>query len=93
MNHFNDKQIDQISGDDIHDLVVTAIPEDQWLDYRGTPWPRTPSGTFELLHDITSIADAEGGYLVVGRNCPPRTTCSTQKPFSHRSCHDHKTGQ
>lgn len=66
MDHFDGRPIDQISEDEILEIIRTKIVEDQWLDFKAETWPRTTEGDFELLHDITAFANAEGGYLFVG---------------------------
>ena len=65
MNHFGGKEIAQIDAGEIKALVNNRVPEDQHLDYKQVPWEGTDAGR-ELLHDVTAMANAEGGYLVVG---------------------------
>lgn len=66
MNWFDNRPIDQITEAEVAAFVANRTPEDQWLDFKGAPWARTPLGTFELLHDVSALANAEGGYLFVG---------------------------
>ena len=66
MNHFGGKEIAQIDPDEIKALVDNRVPEDQHLDYKQVPWKETDDGRRELLHDVTALANAKGGYLVVG---------------------------
>ena len=66
MDWFNNRSIDQVTEAEVTAFVVNQTPEDQWLDFKRAPWARTPLGTFELLHDVSALANAEGGYLFVG---------------------------
>lgn len=66
MSWFENRPINQIAEKEITALVTNRTPEDQWLEFKGTPWTRTPQGNFELLHDVTALANAEDGYLFVG---------------------------
>lgn len=66
MNWFDNRPIDQIAEEDISAFATNRTPEDQWLDFKGQPWTQSPLGTFELLHDVSALANAEGGYLFVG---------------------------
>ena len=66
MDWFNNRSIDQVTEAEVTAFVVNQTPEDQWLDFKGAPWARTPLGTFELLHDVSALANAEGLYLFVG---------------------------
>lgn len=66
MNWFDNSPIDQIAEEDISAFVTNRTPEDQWLDFKGQPWAQSQPGTFELLHDVSALANAEGGYLFVG---------------------------
>lgn len=66
MNWFDNKPIDQVTETEITAFVTNQTPEDQWLEFKGAPWARTSLGDFELLHDVSALANAEGGYLFVG---------------------------
>lgn len=66
MNHFSGKRLLEISADEITTLVSARTVEDQHLDFKHTPWPDDDDGRFELLHDVTALANGEGGYLLVG---------------------------
>ena len=66
MNWFDNRPIDQITEAEITALATNRTPEDQWLDFKGQPWIQSPLGNFELLHDVSALANAEGGYLFIG---------------------------
>ena len=66
LNHFNGSRIPRIDPDQINALVEDRVPEDLHLDYKQVAWEETDAGRRELLHDVTALANAEGGYLVLG---------------------------
>src|ERR1700674_223445 len=47
---------------------LQGLKEDQWFDAkRATTYAlATPTGRFELAKDVSSFANAEGGYILIG---------------------------
>lgn len=66
MSRFGNRRIDEITGEEIEEIVNTPTPEDLWLEFKSDPWKQGNDGDFELLHDMTAMANAEGGYLFLG---------------------------
>lgn len=62
---FNKNFLD-INPQDIIDLVSNRVVESQSLEYKKELWVSNDSGTREMLKDISSMANAYGGFLVVG---------------------------
>lgn len=63
---FSGRSLNDISLDDIRALVDNRIPEGPHLDYKEVPYSGRPQDRREMLRDITALANAEGGYLVLG---------------------------
>ena len=66
MSHFHNKPLTEIKPEDIRDLVNAGTVEDEELDFKHISWPDDEDGRFELLHDITALGNAQGGYLLIG---------------------------
>lgn len=66
MSRFGNRRIEEITGEEIEEVLNTRTPEDLWLEFKSVPWKQGKDGGFELLHDITALANAEGGYLFLG---------------------------
>jgi hypothetical protein len=64
MDHFGGKRLSQLSPDEIRVLVDRKTAEDQQLDFKSKVWTDNEDGRFELLHDVTALANADGGYLL-----------------------------
>jgi hypothetical protein len=60
------KNFDQIDGTDITNLIDTKYKERQGMEYKREMYGRSDPDRKELLRDISSIANAYGGYLIVG---------------------------
>src|SRR5207244_2725189 len=47
---------------------LQGLKEDQWFDAKRAPSYdlTTPGGRFELAKDVSSFANAEGGYIIIG---------------------------
>ena len=63
---FSGRSLDDISLDDIRLLVDNRVPEGPYLDYKETPYSGRPQDRREMLRDVIALANAEGGYLVLG---------------------------
>ncbi len=60
------KPIDLISEEDIRVLINLKVPEGKRLDYKRELPKKEPSQNKEFLKDISSFANASGGYLIFG---------------------------
>ena len=63
---FGGRSLDDLSLDDVQSLIDNRIPEGPHLDYKETPYRGRPQDIREMLRDIAALANAEGGYLVLG---------------------------
>lgn len=61
-----DKDIDDISLEDIRYLVDNQVPEGISLDYKVKNYEPTSGGKKELLKDVTAFANSSGGDLIIG---------------------------
>jgi len=69
------KNHDDITEEDLQALVKTRKIEDQTTEYKGELWGSSDKEKFEFYKDITALANAEGGDLIVGitvdeKKCP-----------------------
>jgi hypothetical protein len=55
-----------LSLDDFRTLVENRVPEDPHLEYKQTAYSGRADDIREMLRDISALANAEGGYLVMG---------------------------
>jgi len=63
---FDGKRVSEITPDEIEDLVKTGAHEDATLEFkRELNWGKDQQGE-ELLHDLASFANADGGYIIAG---------------------------
>jgi len=60
------RSLNDISLDDIRLLVENQVPEGPHLDYKVTPYSGASHDRREMLHDVIALANAEGGYLILG---------------------------
>ncbi len=63
---FDGSSLSAISLDDIRDLVSSRAPERPDLEYKRQPYDASPTGRLEMLRDIAAMANACGGYLILG---------------------------
>jgi len=61
-----DKSLDAITGMDIEHLISGKVQESQHLDYKRDPYAKSTDGHRDFLKDVTAMANAYGGYLVIG---------------------------
>lgn len=59
---FSDKLVSEIIEADLQELVDQQAAEDQWLDFKSEPHGHTR----EMLKDVCALANADGGYMVIG---------------------------
>ena len=57
------KQLDEITAEDLRQLLGTQ--ESLHLEFKES-YESNDRGKSEILKDVTALANAEGGYLVVG---------------------------
>ncbi len=60
------KSFDDISFGDIELLISEKIPEGQSVEYKERIWGRGDEDVREMLKDICSMANAYGGYFIMG---------------------------
>ena len=63
---FEGRSVDDISDAEIGNLVDTHAPEQQHLEFKATFEHRNPTARSEILRDIVAMANAGGGYLIIG---------------------------
>ena len=63
---FDGKPIDDIPDEEIDILVSEHMSERQHLEFKATLNHQDDSDKLELLRDIASMANAGGGYIVIG---------------------------
>jgi len=63
---FDDKMLAEITNQEIEELVKEHIQENQNLEFKLTLNYKSEPERFETLCDIVSLANAGGGYLVIG---------------------------
>ena len=66
MQNIFQKNFDQITSSDITDLIKNKYDERQSIEYKKEMYGRSDSDKRELLRDVSSIANAFGGYLIIG---------------------------
>ncbi len=65
MDIFN-KPFTEINFADVNALVIRQTLENQSLEYKKIPWTKDNAGKRELLRDISAMANAYGGYIIIG---------------------------
>jgi hypothetical protein len=63
LGHMN---FDEIVEKDLYDLIVTGIPEGMAIEYKRDPYGRADADIKEFLKDVTALANAIGGHIVIG---------------------------
>lgn len=61
-----DLSLHELTLDDFRALVENHVPEGPHLDYKETAYSGRPADIREMLRDVTSLANAGGGYLLLG---------------------------
>lgn len=57
---------EQIDINDLHELVQVEVPENIRLEYKRELYGNSDSDKRELLKDVSSLANAHGGHLILG---------------------------
>ena len=60
------KSFDDLNGADIQNLITIKYKERQRMEYKKEMYKPTNKYRKEMLRDISSIANAYGGYLIIG---------------------------
>jgi hypothetical protein len=60
------KPWNQITKEDVENLVADAVPESHTLDYKQEMPDESPKGKLDFLTDIAAFANASGGDLIFG---------------------------
>ena len=60
------KNIEAIEKSDLEGLINDQTRENQRLEYKAQMYSQQHSDRIEMLKDITAMANAEGGYLIIG---------------------------
>lgn len=98
----DEKSLNDFGVDDIHKLITGPVCESHRLDYKRDWWDTNDEGKREMLRDISALANAYGGYIVVGietesgagsgdLDCPTTLTGIDRSDYTQvvlRSCRD-----
>ena len=60
------KNIESIEKSDLEGLINDQTRENQKLEYKAQMYSQLSIDRIEMLKDITAMANAEGGYLIIG---------------------------
>lgn len=60
------KELAEITENDITDLITNQVRENLNLEYKEMMYGSGDEETREMLRDITSIANAQGGHILIG---------------------------
>jgi hypothetical protein len=63
---FQGRSLQDLSLSDFKELIEDRVPEGPNLEYKETAYSGRPADIREMLRDVTALANAEGGYLVMG---------------------------
>ena len=63
---FGGRSLNDLSLDDFRSLIENRVPEGRHLDFKESAYSGRPQDRREMLRDIIGLANAEGGYLVLG---------------------------
>ncbi|MBV5266469.1 ATP-binding protein [Pinisolibacter sp. B13] len=77
------KEFDEISLRDIQALVDEGIPEGRQLEFKRDHYGRKDDDRREFAADVSAIANARGGYLLIGvdeRNGIASSVCGVEAP-------------
>ena len=63
---FEGKELSELKIEDIQFLKDNQIVEDISVEYKFQMWEQSDAGTREMLRDISSMANARGGHIILG---------------------------
>lgn len=72
------KPLDQVTEQDLQELIEHRVPESHTLDYKTELKLDTERDTGEFLKDVSAFANAQGGYLIYGiqeKDAVPANIC------------------
>ncbi|HSQ98082.1 MAG TPA: ATP-binding protein [Rickettsiales bacterium] len=61
-----DKDIKQITEEDLENLVLNKRQEDTFLDFKRDLYGKTDTDKKELLKDVSAFANSSGGEIIIG---------------------------
>ena len=63
---FGGRSLHDLSLSDFQSLIDDQVPEGPHIEYKETAYSGRPADIREMLRYVTALANAEGGYLVMG---------------------------
>lgn len=63
---FGDRSIHDLTFEDLQALVDNRVPEGPHIDYKQNAYSGRDEDKREMLRDIVALANAKGGYLILG---------------------------
>lgn len=64
---FKGKALDKINEEDLKRLIEDRVGEGQYVEYKSQMYNKTEKRDWrELFKDVSAIANAEGGFLIIG---------------------------
>lgn len=60
------KNFEEVAGADLQRLIAEGVTEGQGIEFKRDVWGRGDEDIREMLRDISSMANAYGGYMLVG---------------------------
>lgn len=63
---FDGKHVNDILPEEIEALITDKTPEDGMLDFKKESYSHSDGDCKEVLRDIVSFANADGGYIILG---------------------------
>ena len=77
---FDGRPIDEIADSEIDRLVSEHISERQHLEFKVTVNHQNDEDRLELLRDVSSLANAGGGYIIIGIRDDGKGQAQTYEP-------------
>jgi len=77
---FDGRPIDEISDTEIDRLISEHISERQYLEFKVTINHQNDEDRLELLRDVSSLANAGGGYIIIGIRDDGKGRAQTYEP-------------
>ena len=62
----DNKSLDQLQISDFETLIHNRTPEDRFLEYKEAAYSGRADDIREMLRDVIALANADGGYLIMG---------------------------
>ena len=63
---FDGRSLQELTIEDFETLIQNRVPEGPDLEYKETAYSERAEDIQEMLQDITAMANADGGYLIMG---------------------------